>query len=38
MPVPIGVCLEEDSTRCIFGGIGGDGERGGEVGEVKDGL
>ena len=38
VPVPIGVCLEEDSTRRIFGGVGGDGERGGEVGEVKDGF
>ena len=38
VPVPVGVCLEEDSTRCILGSVGGNGERGEEVGEVKYGF
>jgi len=38
VPISIGVHLEEDSTRCVFRGIGSDGEGGGEIGEVKDGF
>ena len=38
MPIAVGVGLKEDGTRCVFGGVGGDGEGSGEVGEVKDGL
>ena len=26
MPISIGVCLEEDPSRCILGGISGNGE------------
>ena len=36
VPVTIGVCLEEDGSRGVFGGIGCNGEGGGKVGEVKD--
>ena len=36
MPVTVRVGLEEDGARGIFGGISGDGEGLGEVGEVKD--
>ena len=38
MPVTVGVSLEEDSARHILRSIGGDGEGGGEVREVKDRL
>ena len=38
MPVAVGVGLEEDGTRRIFGCVGGNGEGGGEIGEVEDGL
>ena len=38
MPIAVGVGLEEDSTRCMFRGVCGNGEGGREVGEVKDGL
>ena len=36
MPVTIGVSLEEDGVRGILKGVSGDGERFGEVQEVKD--
>ena len=36
VPVSIGIGLEEDSTRCMFRRVGGYGERGREIGEVKD--
>jgi len=36
VPIAVRVGLEEDSARCVFRGIGSDGERGGGVGEVKD--
>ena len=36
MPVTIGVCLKEDSTRGIFGGVGRNGEGSGDVWEVED--
>ena len=38
VPVAVGVGLEEDGTRRMFGGVCGDGEGGGEVGEMKDGF
>ena len=38
VPVSVGVGLEEDSTRCMFRHISGYGERGREIGEVKDGF
>ena len=38
MPIAVGVGLKEDGTRRVFGGVRGDGEGGGEVGEVKDGF
>ena len=38
MPVTVGVGLEEDGTGRVFGCIGGNGEGGGEIGEVEDGL
>ena len=38
MPVAIGVGLKKDGTRRVFGGVRSDGERGGEVREVKDGF
>ena len=38
MPVAVGVGLKEDGTRRVFGSVRGDGEGGGEVGEVKDGF
>ena len=38
MPITIRVGLKEDGTRHMFGGVRGDGEGGGEVGEVKDGF
>ena len=36
MPVTIGVGLEKDGSRGIFGGVSHNGKRGSEVGEVKD--
>ena len=36
MPVSIGVGLEEDSTGCMFGGIGGNGEGCREVREMEN--
>ena len=30
--------MEEDGAGCMFGGVRGDGEGGGEVREVKDGF
>ena len=36
MPVTVGISLEEDGSGGIFGGVSCNGERGGEVGEVKD--
>ena len=38
MPIAVGVGLKEDGTRRVFRGVCGDGEGGGEVGEVKDGF
>ena len=38
VPVAVGVSLKEDSARCVFRGVRGDSEGGGEVGEVKDGF
>ena len=38
MPIAVGVGLEEDGTRCVFRGVCGNSEGGGEVGEVKDGF
>ena len=38
MPVAVGVGLEEDGARRMFGGVRGDGEGSGEVGEVKNGF
>ena len=38
MPITIGVGLEEDGARRMFGGVGGDCEGSGEVGEVEDGF
>ena len=38
VPVTIGVGLEEDGARRMFGGIRGDGEGSREVREVKDGF
>ena len=38
MPFPIGISLEKDGTRCVFGSVGGDGERGRQVGKVEDGF
>ena len=38
MPVAVGVSLEEDSTGRMFRCISGDGERGGEVGEMENGF
>jgi len=36
VPIPVGVGLEEDSSRCMFGGISGNGEGSREIREVKD--
>ena len=38
MPVAVGVGLEEDGTRRMFGSIRSDGEGGREVREVEDGF
>ena len=38
MPIAVGVGLKEDGARRMFGGVRGDGERGGEVREVEDGF
>ena len=38
MPVAIGVSLEENSTGRMFRHVSGNGERGGEVGEVENGF
>ena len=38
MPVAIGVSLEENGARCVLRGVCGDGKRGREVREVKDGF
>ena len=38
MPFSIGVGLQEYATRCILGGISGDGKGLRGVGEVKDGF
>ena len=38
MPVAVGICLKEDGARCVFRGVCGDGEGGGEVREMKDGF
>ena len=36
MPVPVRVCLEKNSSGREFRSVGGNGERGGEVREVKN--
>ena len=36
MPIAIRVGVEQDGTRGIFRGVGGDGEGRSEVGKVKD--
>ena len=38
MPIAVGVGLEEDGARCVFRGVSGNGEGGGEVREMKDGF
>ena len=38
MPVAVGVGLEEDGTRRMFGCVSGNSEGGGEIGEVEDGF
>ena len=38
MPVTVGVGLEEDGAGRVFGCVSGDGEGGGEIGEVEDGF
>ena len=38
MPIAVGVGLKENGTRHMLGGVRGDGEGGGEVGEVKNGF
>ena len=36
MPIPIRISLEKDGTGCVLGCVGGNGERGGQVGEVEN--
>jgi len=36
VPIAVGVSLKENSSGCIFRGVGGDGEGCGEVREVED--
>ena len=38
MPVAVGVGLEEDGTRRMFGCVSGNSEGGGEIREVEDGF
>ena len=38
VPVAVGIGLEEDGARRVFGSVCGDGEGGGEIREVKDGF
>ena len=38
MPIAIGIGLEEDGAGCVFRGVSGNSEGGGEVGKVKDGF
>jgi len=38
VPIAIGVGLEENSSRCRFRGVGGDGEGCGEVREMENGF
>ena len=38
VPISIGVGLEEDGAGREFGGIGSDGEGGGEIREMEDGF
>ena len=38
MPVTVRVSLEENGTGCIFRHVSGNGERGGEVGEMENGF
>ena len=38
VPIAVGVGLEKDGARRMFGSVRGDGEGGGEVRKVKDGL
>jgi len=36
VPISIGVSLKEDSSRCMLGGVSGDGKRCGEVREMEN--
>ena len=38
VPIAIGIGLEEDGAGCVFRGVSGNSEGGGEVGKVKDGF
>ena len=38
MPVSVRISLEKDGTGCVFGCVGGNGERGGQVGKMEDGF
>ena len=38
VPVAVGISLEEDGARRMFGGVCGNSEGGGKVWEVKDGF
>ena len=38
MPVAVGVGLEENGTRHVFGRVSGNGERSREIREAEDGL
>ena len=38
MPVAVGVGLEKNGAGRVLGCVGGDGEGGGEIGEVEDGF
>ena len=38
MPISVGIGLEKDGTRHIFGGISSNGKGGGEVWKVKNGF
>ena len=38
VPIAVGVSLEENGARCVFRGVCGNSEGGGEVREVKDGF
>ena len=38
VPISVGISLEKDGARCIFGGVGGDSKGSGEIREAKDGF